>query len=134
VGGAAAGAPRRGRRHPRGHPRPAAARRPTARRATPSASACSTASTAWRRGRTVTHEADERFEDEYRRLRLAALEAERKEILRLRDEEVVSDDLMRRVQRDLDLEQMLLESPEGPEGDETEEKENAEEGEESKGG
>ncbi len=70
-----------------------------------------------------THEADERFEDEYRRLRLAALEAERKEILRLRDEEVVSDDVMRRVQRDLDLEQMLLESPEGPEEEEGEDAE-----------
>jgi NhaP-type Na+/H+ or K+/H+ antiporter len=72
------------------------------------------------RARGSTHEADERFQDEYRRLRLAALDAERNEIVRLRDEDVVSDDVMRRVQHDLDLEQMLLESPEGPDDEEDE--------------
>ena len=38
--------------------------------------------------------------------------AERKELVRLRDRNVISDTVMRRIQRDLDLEQILLESPE----------------------
>jgi Na+/H+ antiporter len=78
-----------------------------------------------------THEADERFLAEYRRLRLAALAAERHEVVRLRDEEVISDDVMRRVQRDLDLEQILLESPEKPDAEEGEAEEEVEEEEQA---
>jgi hypothetical protein len=41
--------------------------------------------------------------------------AERKELLNLRDKNVISDAVMRRIQKDLDLEQILLESTEaGP--------------------
>jgi hypothetical protein len=40
------------------------------------------------------------------------LDAEQEELLRMRDDDVIGDDVMRRLQRDLDLEQLLLESPE----------------------
>lgn len=45
-------------------------------------------------------------------LRMAMLEAERNALIQLRDEETISDDVMRRVLRDLDLETMILESDE----------------------
>ena len=48
-----------------------------------------------------------------RKLRLEVLEAERRELVRLRDEEVIGERTLRRVQRDLDLEEMLLDSPAG---------------------
>jgi monovalent cation/hydrogen antiporter len=48
----------------------------------------------------------------YRRLRAAMIDAERRAIIDLRDEGVIGDEVMRRVQRDLDLETMLLESGE----------------------
>ncbi len=38
------------------------------------------------------------------------VDAEREELLQLRDEGVISDAVVRRVQRDLDLEQLLLAS------------------------
>lgn len=47
---------------------------------------------------------------EYRRIRSAMLAAEQGTILALRDSEVIADDVMRRIQRDLDLESMLLET------------------------
>jgi hypothetical protein len=40
------------------------------------------------------------------------IEDERKAVVGLRDQGVIGDDVMRRVQRDLDLETMLLESAE----------------------
>ena len=40
------------------------------------------------------------------------LTAEQDAILGLRDDEVIADDVMRRIQRDLDLEAMLLETSE----------------------
>jgi hypothetical protein len=46
--------------------------------------------------------------EEYRRLRRAMLDAERAELIRLRDKDVINDDVLRRVQRDLDLEVLLL--------------------------
>jgi CPA1 family monovalent cation:H+ antiporter len=45
----------------------------------------------------------------YRQLRRAMIDAEREAVIDLRDRGVISDEVMRRVQRDLDLEQMLLE-------------------------
>ena len=46
-----------------------------------------------------------------RKLRLEVLEAERRELVRLRDDEVIGEQTLRRVQRDLDLEEMLIDSP-----------------------
>ena len=48
----------------------------------------------------------------YRRLRSAMIGAERQAIVKLRDEGAIGDEVLRRVQRDLDLETMLLESGE----------------------
>jgi monovalent cation/hydrogen antiporter len=45
----------------------------------------------------------------HRRLTRELLAAERRELLRLRDEGAINDAVMRRVQRDLDLEELLLE-------------------------
>ena len=62
-----------------------------------------------------SHEAaaiDERRAVEYRRVRAAMLGAEQEAILDLRDRGVIADDVMRRIQRDLDLETMLLETSE----------------------
>ena len=57
------------------------------------------------------HTKDEERGDAYRKFRLEMIDAERSALIRLRDEDVISDDVMRRIQRDLDLEQILLESP-----------------------
>jgi CPA1 family monovalent cation:H+ antiporter len=62
-----------------------------------------------------SHEAgalDEHRAAEYRRVRSAMLSAEQNTILALRDDGVIADDVMRRIQRDLDLETMLLETNE----------------------
>lgn len=62
-----------------------------------------------------SHEAaaiDELRGDEYRRIRSAMLRAEQDAILDLRDRDVIGDDVMRAIQRDLDLETMLLETGE----------------------
>jgi CPA1 family monovalent cation:H+ antiporter len=48
----------------------------------------------------------------HRELRAAMIEGEREALVQLRDQGVIGDDVMRRVQRDLDLETMLLESAE----------------------
>jgi Na+/H+ antiporter len=48
----------------------------------------------------------------YRALRAAMIEGEREALVQLRDQGVIGDDVLRRVQRDLDLETMLLESAE----------------------
>ena len=48
----------------------------------------------------------------YRRLRTAMIDAERRAIIDLRDRDAIGDEVLRRVQRDLDLETMLLESGE----------------------
>ena len=45
-----------------------------------------------------------------RGVREQMLDAERREVIRLRDESVISDGVMRRLQRDLDLEELLLDS------------------------
>ena len=66
------------------------------------------------RARGQRHEKDEKRTETYRRLRLGMIGAERKELLRLRDEDVISDGVMRRIQRDLDLEQVLLEASDSP--------------------
>ncbi len=65
------------------------------------------------RARQTRHERDERAAAAYRRARQEMIDAERDEVIRLRDRGRISDDVMRQVQRDLDLEQLLLESPEG---------------------
>ncbi|MEO7987443.1 MAG: Na+/H+ antiporter [Gemmatimonadales bacterium] len=54
---------------------------------------------------------DERLAADYRRIRGAMIAAERGEMIRLRDQNVISDDVMRQIQHELDLEQMLLDSP-----------------------
>jgi CPA1 family monovalent cation:H+ antiporter len=62
-----------------------------------------------------SHEAaeiDDRRAVEYRRVRAAMLHAEQEAILDLRDRGVIADDVMRNIQRDLDLESMLLETSE----------------------
>ncbi len=62
-----------------------------------------------------SHEAaviDERRAEEYRRVRSAMVDAEQKAVTDLRDRGVIGDDVMRRIQRDLDLETMLLETSE----------------------
>jgi monovalent cation/hydrogen antiporter len=48
----------------------------------------------------------------YRALRTAMIEGEREALVQLRDQGLIGDDVLRRVQRDLDLETMLLESAE----------------------
>jgi hypothetical protein len=48
----------------------------------------------------------------YRTLRAAMIEDEREALVRLRDQGVIGDDVLRRVQRDLDLETVLLQSAE----------------------
>jgi CPA1 family monovalent cation:H+ antiporter len=55
-------------------------------------------------------EIDERRAAEYRRVRSAMIDAEQKAVLDLRDRDLIADDVMRRVQRDLDLEAILLET------------------------
>jgi Na+/H+ antiporter len=55
---------------------------------------------------------DEQRGEEYRRVRAAMLEAEQQAVLDLRDRGVIGDDVMRRIQRDLDVETMLLETSE----------------------
>lgn len=55
---------------------------------------------------------DDRRAAEYRRVRSAMLDAEQATVLKLRDDGVLADDIMRRIQRDLDLETMLLETSE----------------------
>lgn len=57
-------------------------------------------------------ELDERRAAEYRRARAAMLRAEEEAVLDLRDQGVIDDDVMRRIQRDLDFESMLLETRE----------------------
>jgi CPA1 family monovalent cation:H+ antiporter len=62
-----------------------------------------------------SHEAaliDEQRGEEYRRVRSAMLDAEQQALLDLRDRGVIGDDVMRRIQRDFDLETMLLETSE----------------------
>ena len=54
----------------------------------------------------------EREATSYRRLRSAMIAAERLAIVKLRDEGEIGDEVLRRIQRDLDLETMLLESAE----------------------
>jgi monovalent cation/hydrogen antiporter len=49
---------------------------------------------------------------EYRQLRRAMIEAELQSVLDLRDNGVIDDAVMRRVQRDLDFESLLLDTPE----------------------
>lgn len=51
---------------------------------------------------------DQRNTDAYRRLRLAMINAERAKLIQLRDRGEISDDVMRRIQRDLDFEEVLL--------------------------
>ncbi len=54
----------------------------------------------------------ERFATAYRALRVAMIEDEREALVSLRDQGVIGDHVLRKVQRDLDLETMLLESAE----------------------
>jgi len=62
-----------------------------------------------------SHEAgvlDEERIVEYRRLRSQSIDAERRAVIALRDQSIIGDDVMRRIQRDLDLEAMLLDTRE----------------------
>jgi monovalent cation/hydrogen antiporter len=59
------------------------------------------------------HDRDEARTEAYRRLRLGMIGAERAALLKMRDEDEISDEVMRDLQNGLDLEQVLLESPEG---------------------
>jgi CPA1 family monovalent cation:H+ antiporter len=53
-------------------------------------------------------DADREQREEYRRLRLKMLEGEREELIRLRDENVIGDDVLHRIEAGLDLEELLL--------------------------
>jgi CPA1 family monovalent cation:H+ antiporter len=55
---------------------------------------------------------DERRAEAYRRLRTRMIEREQQAVVALRDQGVIGDDVMRRVQHDLDLEAMLLDARE----------------------
>jgi Na+/H+ antiporter len=55
-------------------------------------------------------------DEESRRLRSAMLAAERHALLALRDRDAIGDDVMRRIERDLDLEAILAESDEANSG------------------
>ncbi len=57
-------------------------------------------------------ELDDRRSTEYRRLRSTMIRGEREALVELRDEDVIGDDVMRRILHDLDLEAMLLGAPE----------------------
>ena len=64
-----------------------------------------------RRRTTATH-ADEGEQEllEHRQIRGAVIEAEREALLELRERGAVSDDVFRRVERDLDLEELRMEA------------------------
>lgn len=51
---------------------------------------------------------DERRSAEYRRLRSRMIQAEQRAVVNLRDQDVIGDDVLRRIQHDLDLESTLL--------------------------
>ena len=68
------------------------------------------------RKRHRRHQRDESAAANYRAVRGEMIDAERRELIRLRDEAVVSDDVMHAVERELDLEQLQLES-EDPEAE-----------------
>ncbi|HEY4130372.1 MAG TPA: Na+/H+ antiporter [Gemmatimonadaceae bacterium] len=53
---------------------------------------------------------EERHAESYRAVRGATIDAERKAVIDLRDNGTIGDDVMRRVQRELDLESMMLDS------------------------
>jgi len=55
---------------------------------------------------------DDRRSAEYRRLRSRMIRGEQQAVVELRDQDVIGDDVMRRIQHDLDLEAMLLGAPE----------------------
>ena len=55
---------------------------------------------------------DDRRAGEYRRIRAEMIHAERRALSDLRDRDMIGDDVMRRIQRDLDLELILLDSRE----------------------
>jgi Na+/H+ antiporter len=54
----------------------------------------------------------EQLASAYRTLRLAMIAGEREALIGMRDQGVIGDDVLRRIQRDLDLETMLIESAE----------------------
>jgi CPA1 family monovalent cation:H+ antiporter len=49
----------------------------------------------------------------YRRLLREVLSAERSAVIELRDQDIISDDVMRQVERDLDLEEVRIEPEDG---------------------
>ncbi len=53
---------------------------------------------------------EERQAESYKVVRRATIDAERKAVIDLRDDGTIGDDVMRRVQRELDLESMMLDS------------------------
>ena len=57
-------------------------------------------------------ELDEKRIVEYRRIRSQAIDAERRALVKLRDDSVIGNDVMQGIQRDLDLETMLLDARE----------------------
>jgi hypothetical protein len=62
-----------------------------------------------------SHEAgalDEHRAAEYRRVRSAMLDAEQNTVVELHDDGLIADGVMRRIQRDLDLETLLLQTSE----------------------
>src|SRR6266571_54411 len=62
------------------------------------------------RKRHRIHRRDESAAANYRKVRREMIDAERREMIRLRDEGIVGDDVMHTIERELDLEQLQLES------------------------
>jgi monovalent cation/hydrogen antiporter len=62
------------------------------------------------RRRRQIHRRDESRAEDYERVRRTMIDAEREELIRLRDSGVIGDEVMRELQRELDLEQVLLDS------------------------
>jgi Na+/H+ antiporter len=60
------------------------------------------------RHRHRRHNRDEALNEAFKKARAEMIAAERRQLVKLRDEGAIGDDVMRRVQRDLDLEQMLV--------------------------
>ena len=61
-------------------------------------------------GRSRAASAAEQELIEHRAIRHAVIEAERNAIIDLRDSEEISDDVQRRIERDLDLEELRMEA------------------------
>ncbi|HZO87021.1 MAG TPA: Na+/H+ antiporter [Chthonomonadaceae bacterium] len=63
------------------------------------------------RARGEESDGDQAQAEAYRKLRRDLIQAERETVIRLRDEDTINDEVLRRIQRDLDLEEIRLGPP-----------------------